>query len=761
MQNGIENSSAPVPAGSGQVTTAFNQAVGTVAGQIPPGYGPAFDYGAEPSLDILHYLRIALKRRWLILGIASSVLVVGLLVTLMMTPYYTATVRLQIERNAAKIVEGASVTPIEVGEDTEFLTTQHKLLQSRSMSERVVSTLKLAGDDTFVEQRQFSPLHSLKSILVPDVEDAAASNRERVATDILARNLTVAPIRGSRLVEVSYADPDPRVAQRVITAYADAFIAANLDKRFEANAYAKTFLEDQLKQLKLRLETSEQTLLDFAQKEQIVSVTEKASIAEINLTTANEALSKLISERIKNEELWKQVASGTATNLPQILSNKPIEELRESRNKLATLYQERLETFKPDYPAMKQLELKIAEIDRQIASETGAIKESLKAAYENSVSQEQEMQKRIETLRAEVLDFQKRSIQYNILKREVDTNRSLYEGLLQRYKEIDVAGGAGANNVFIVDKATLPRSPSSPKIPLNLALALFLGLGAGLGAAFLLEFVDDTFRTAEDLERASGLVTLGIVPKVLKPEDLEAEFADPRSAMSEAYRSLCTAMQFSTARGLPKTIAITSAVPSEGKSLTSVAIGRHFATMGLKVLLVDADMRNPSLHHKLGCDHTVGLSNYLTGACRPPDAFQQTAYPNLAFMSAGPLPPNAADLLAGPRLLSLLSIGSEVFDLIILDGPPVMGLADAMLLSNAVEATVVIVAAGQTRVGLVSEALKRLSHARGKVIGAVLTKYDAKSAGYGYGYGYDYGGANYGAQNNPLPSTDRQRLQMR
>jgi len=279
-------------------------------------------------------------------------------------------------------------------------------------------------------------------------------------------------------------------------------------------------------------------------------------------------------------------------------------------------------------------------------------------------------------------------------------------------------------------------------------------LGLGLGAAYVLEQFDDTIRSAEEIERTTGLATLGIIPKVGDVVAIETELTDPRSPLAESYRSLCTALQFTTESGLPKSLVITSAGPSEGKSITTLAIARHFATMGLKVLAVDADLRNPSLHKKLGCDNAIGVSNYLTGACTPPEAFQVTEIPNLAFMASGPLPPNAADLLGNPRLLSLLSVGLEVFDLIVVDGPPVMGLADAALLSNAAAATVFVVGAGQARMGLVRGALKRLQFGSAALIGTVLTKFDAKAAGYGYGYGYGHGyGYGYGRGGEPGQGT--------
>ena len=357
----------------------------------------------------------------------------------------------------------------------------------------------------------------------------------------------------------------------------------------------------------------------------------------------------MTSERIKNEQLWRQVEHVTAINLPQLLANSVIEVLRGQRKALETEYQEKLENFKPDYPAMVQISNKIKEVDRQLGAEVKTIQNSLKAAYQSSLALENETRKRIEMLRLEVLDLQKKGVQYGILKREVETNRGLYNNLLQRYKEVDIAGGAGANNIFVVDKAAVPGSPSEPQVSRALILSLALGFGAGVGVALLLELLDDRVRAPEEVEQLSGLATLGIIPRVYDEEKFEEAFEDPRSSVAEAYRSLATSLQFSTETGLPRSIVVTSAGPAEGKSTTVLAIGRYFAQTGLRVLLVDADLRNPSLHKKLGLSNAVGLSNYLTGSSLPPEVLQKTDHPNLSFMASGPLPPNAADLLSGVR----------------------------------------------------------------------------------------------------------------
>ena len=658
----------------------------------------------------------------------------------MITPIYTATVRLQVENRPLKVMDG-QIEPMEIGQD--YLRTQVQLLQGMAIAERVASAAKLADDPDFFKPRQFSIVEAVKSFLggaaAQSQQEPDRAALERISAWIVRGNQSVRVVSGSRLVDISYSDPSPARAQMIANAYADAFIASNIDKRFQANIYAKAFLEDQVAQLKLRLEEAEKAVIAFAEKEEFVITGDKASIAESNLAAANTALGALISDRIKAEQLWRQVEKVDAINIPQLLLNPVIQSLRSARSTVETEYREKLETYKPAHPIMLQLTNRMKEIDRQITTEIKTIKDSHKAAHEQAFKQESEMRARIEALRIETLDLQRRSIQYNNLKREANTIRTLYEGLMQRHKEVDVAGGMGANNIFVVDRANYPGAPSFPDMRRALMMALMLGLGGGFGAAFLLERLNDSIRAPEEVERLSGLPTLGVIPDTGRKSKAEVELLNPRSSIAEAYRSLCTTLQFATEEGLPRSLLVTSAVQGEGKSITSLAIARHYARMGMRVLIIDADMRNPSMHHKLGLDNSVGLSSYLSGEMLPPQTFQATDVAELTFMATGPLPANAADLLAGPRLHSLLSVGMETFDLIVIDCPPVMGLADAPLLSNAAAATLFVVGAGRPRAAQVRGALKRLQFTRSPMIGTVLTRFDARNTSYGYEYGYGYG----------------------
>jgi len=711
---------------------------------------PAFDGHAsinnvQPQEDlrrfIVEFLRIVIGRKVLILTVMAACLSIATLRTYLTTPLYSASIRLQIETKAATVVEGGQVEPID-NAGADFLRTQLALLQSRALAERAVSLARLGDDADFFKARESAFAAALKLLLSARSEAASnstASERETAAVPILMENLVVRPIAGSRLVDVLYSDPSPERARKIADAIGEAFIASNFDKRLQASVHAKLFLEDQLGQLRLRLEDAEKSALDFAAKEEFVVTNDKASISEANLGAANAALGGLVAERIKAEQLWRQVENVEAVDLPQFLLNPVIQGLRASRKSLETEYKEKLETFKPSYPAMVQIRQRLQEIDRQVANELKVIKGSYRGAFEQAARQQSEMEARIETLRLETLDLQKRSIRYNNLQRETATTRRLYEGLLQRYKEIDVAGSIGASNIFVIDKAVLPRTPSSPNLGHALLLALGVGVFGGVGAAYLLERLEDTVRTPAQSEQLTGLPTLSIVPLSDRSMPAEHALSEPTTGLSEAYRSLATTLQYATDEGLPKSLVITSACPGEGKSLTSLAIARNLGAIGLRVLLIDADLRNPSLHRKLGADNAFGLSDVLRARTTTPGVFQDCGLENVTFMASGPLPSHAADLLAGPRLRPLLTSAAQSFDITIMDAPPVMGLADVPILAGAASATLFVIGSGQSRPGQIEAALRRLHLARCAVLGTVLTRFDGRDDGYGYEYAYRYG----------------------
>jgi polysaccharide biosynthesis transport protein len=702
----------------------------------------------DGGIDLYRYLRIAAKHKWLVLSILLTAMAIAAVVTYLMTPIFRAVSSIQIDRESVNVVKVDDFQPDERMAGLEFYQTQYELLGSRTMAERVITTLGIAEDRAFLNQEK--GLVGMITSLIPSTGGEQASNVEasqedkvKAAARRLLRSLTVAPVRGSRIVKINIDHPDPAIAQSLANTYAEVFISENLDRRYDATSYAKKFLEERLQQLKQKLEESEKQLVKYAEDQGIIRLDDNKNLSATDLEAINVKLNETRSDRIKKELLWKQAQITEGIGLKEILDNENIQANQKLRAELAAQYQQKLAIYKPAFPEMVQLRNQIKELDRQVQSEVAAIKRSIEAQYLAAKEEEETLESQLENSKADVSDQRNRSIQYNILQREVDTNRTLYDGLLQRYKEIGVAGGVGTNNITVVDKALLPASPRSPSLLLNLAIAALAGLGIGVLMALLLDYIDDTFKAPEDIEREIGLPVIGVIPKPKPGTELVDEMSDARSAMSEAYRSLRTSLQFSTSEGLPRVLLITSSKPSEGKTTTTIALAQSLAQLRLNVLLIDCDLRNASIHRRLHMSNELGLSNYLSGSHMPEDVVQATDMERLLLITSGPLPPNPAELLSGPRLSSLLALAQQSFDVVLLDGPPVMGLADAPLLSAIANATMLVIAANETRKTTVKIALKRLLRPRSNVIGALLNKFNAREAGYGYGYGYGYGDYDY------------------
>ncbi|HEY5071314.1 MAG TPA: polysaccharide biosynthesis tyrosine autokinase [Caulobacteraceae bacterium] len=707
-------------------------------------------------VDLLAYWRTLLKHRWTILACVVVALAAGLGASLLMRPMFTAASTLQIDREGTKVLDKQDGAPIDnMVEGEEFFRTQYGLLRSRSLDIRVAESLGLTRNDDFIRQMAAHP----RAAAQPDPDSARPVRREQVIT-LLRKHLGVQPNRGSRLVAITFSSPDRALSARIANAFAENFIAAALDRRYESSSYARDFLEKRLAEVKARLEDTERQLVAYAASQQIIQLNDagqgaspgvQQSLAAANLQSLSAALSAAKATRVQAEARWREAQRTPGMGLSELLENPTVQQISQDRAKLLAQYQQNLSIFKPDYPDMRQLKAQIAETDRQLALQAADIRKSIEVQYEAAVDNERALTAQVNGLKGDVLDLSKRSIQYTILQREVDTNRTLYDGLLQRYKEVGVAGGVTTNNISIVDRAEPPFLPSSPKLGLNMLLAGGAGILLGVAFAFLREALDQAIRTPADVESKLGLPLLGSIP-ILKAGIQPAEaLADLRSGLSEAYQSLRSALQFSTNDGFPKTLLVTSPRPGDGKSTTALALAQNVARLGFRTLLVDADLRNSSLHKLIGADNRTGLSNVLTGAATLAVAIQSGKAPNLFVITSGPLPPNPAELLAGGRLRKFVGEAAGVFDMVIFDGPPIMGLADSPLVSAVVAGTILVIEAGQTGRSQARAALGRLAMARAHLLGVVLSKFNARQASYGYGYGYQYD-YDYGRGATPAQS---------
>lgn len=711
------------------------------------GTGPTADGEQMPA--IRRYLRIARRWRYVILGTVVTALVLGLIVTLLMTPKYTATATIEISRESNKVTDLQGVEREATVADQEFYQTQYGLLRSRSLAERVAAQLRLVDDPKFFALFSSSSKDPAFQLVNDRYPATGRAVRQRAAGEILLDHVGVEPTRLSRLVDLRFTSPDAALSMRIANAWAENFIQTNLERKIQATSYGRDLLQRQLAQLKDKLDQSQRQLVGYASAERIINLPGQAgpggasserSIVADDLAALNAALSQATADRIQAEARFQQAGRGGAST--EALRNQTINGLRQKRAELAADYQRLLTQFEPRYPQAVAIQSQIDQLDRSIAREEGRVSGSLQADYREAQERERGLQTKVDQLKASYLDLRRRSIQYNIYQQEVDTNRALYDGLLQRFKEIGVAGGVGINNVAVVDPADIPQRPSSPRLLVNLIIALFAGLVVGAGLAFALEQIDEAIADPVEVERRLGLPLLGAVPKVDSGTPKEA-LLDRKSDLVDAYLAVQTNLAFTTEHGVPRSFAVTSTRPAEGKSTTALALATTLARAQRKVILVDGDMRSPSIHHLGGVDHDRGLSNFLSGQ----DNIEGLTFPmsDLGFtaMSAGPIPPNAAELLTGNRLNLLISRLLETYDNIVIDSPPVMGLADAPLIASRVEGVIYAVESHGIRASVVKMALSRLASANARIIGGVLTKFEARKAHYGYGYEYGYG---YGRQ---------------
>lgn len=714
--------------------------------QIPMGYDPYDDTTHETPL-LLQYWQAVLRHKIAIAAILAVCVALGIVMTLLMTPYFTSTSRIEISREQDKVTNVEGVTGSDgAGQNLEFYQTQYSLLASRSLAERVVRARNLASKDSFFETFGVDPNNSGILSEAPKAQSAAQRNKRlKLATNLLQEHVSVSPIRGSSLVDVNFESPSPGLSAEIANAWIEQFIASNLDRRFNSTADARKFLEEQLAELRQRLEDSERNLSSYADNKEIITLSSvqtadgktvsQKTLASANLEAINAELAQATADRILAESEARQ-RSGDRN----ALTNSTLNNLREERAKAQAEYAKLLVQFEPEYPAAKAIESQISALNGSIVAEEGRSRTGTSARFSEAIEREQKLRTRVNRLKRQFSGERRDSIQYGIFQREVDTNRQLYDGLLQRYKEIGVAG-VGTNNISIVDRAQPPERPSSPKLLLNVALAMLAGLGLAAAYVFVMEQIDQTVKDPNDLKVKLGIAPLGLIPN-LEKEDILSSLTDKKSVAWEAYLSIRTSLSFLTNHGVPRSFLLTSTRPNEGKSTSSLALAAVLASTGKRILLIDGDMRNPSLHKMLGIENHAGLSNSLSGSDDLAQLVHQKTTYGFDMMTAGPIPPNAAELLSSSRMRELVTKLNDTYDTVIIDAPPVLGLADIPLLADSVEGVIYTIEAGGVKMRGIQSAIQRVRSSRAHVFGGIITKVQPQHSGYGYGYAYQYSYGN-------------------
>ncbi|MCC2978229.1 polysaccharide biosynthesis tyrosine autokinase [Sphingomonas sp. PL-96] len=710
-------------------------------------------WGSEPAsgglhIDVRATWAALYRNRKLIAAAVAIAVIIGIAIIYLSTPIFRAETKIQVDQQSTKVLQGDDVAPSDASQDTDrFLQTQLDIIQSRSLADRVARDLGLYNSPDFIARMGGTPVEA------PNGPAGQAMRQDQVI-GALQGNLKAALPVDSRVVTLSFTSPDAELAARVANSYADRFIVSNLDRRYNASSYARKFLSEQLDETRRKVEQSERNLIAYARSARLIDtgggsdaggqgLSGTRSLVTSNLVQLNNSYSNAMAARLAAEQSWEQANKAPLMNLPEVQADPSIQGLVQQRARALAQYEQDRKHWQPDHPTMVQASAQIAGLERQINTLATRVKNAIRQRYLVASAQERAVSESLEKFKNQTLSEQDRAVQYNILHREVDTNRALYDALLQRFKEVSAAAGLTSSNVSIVDRAETPHRPVWPRPLLILAGCILAGLAIALGVLFVREHLDDAVRSPEDMTTKLGIPVVGSTPLMPAGMSPAEELEKPRSPLSEAYYAIRTALELSSASGLPKTMVFTSSAASEGKSTSSFAIARDFAKVGRKVLLIDADLRKPTQDKLTGVSNKLGLANLLTQQASRAEVTQPTSFAGLDVIPTGPLPMNPAELLASVGLHRLLNEVSSDYDLVVIDAPPVMGLADAPTLAAFAEATVVVVEANRAHRGQAKTSVRRLRAARANILGGILTKYDVRMMGYGtggnYGYGYGYG----------------------
>jgi len=752
----------------------FGEPVPVPPGSKPPGYGGygggygagyGAGYGSTDEVHLVDYLRVLHKRRWTAVSAFLIVFLTVTVYTFTATPLYVARVQLLIENENPNVVKFEEV--YEQNKQTvDYYTTQYRILQSRLLARNTLDAEKLWDHPLFdgtadAQKIQLNPMalvgktvSFVKGIFVsaeanelPGADESATQSK---IIDTFLRGLTVVPVRGSRLVDVNYRSPDPQISARVSNALAREYIEQSLEFKFLATKDANDFLTARMAEQRKSLEQSEQALQSYREKTGAVAFEDRQNIVVQRLADLNAAVTRARTERIEKESTYNQIRSiqndkAAIDTYPAILNNSFIQQLKSELNQLQRQQGALSEKLGARHPEMMKLQSAIESTESRITAEIGKVVQAVRNDYQASLANERSLQATLDQQRREAQDLNRASIQYGALQRDSDSNKTVFEGLLQRSKETGVSSELKTSNIRVVDAAEVPRRPASPNKLGNTMIGFFGGLLLGVGLAFFFEYFDNRIKLPDEIKTQLGLPYLGMIPAF----NVKSTTGPPLlgngmpSEFSEAFRGIRTNVLFSSADAGPKSLVITSTSPGEGKTVVSANIAMSLAIAGQRVLLIDADMRRPKAHELFGVKMEPGLSNVMVGNAKASDAVTKTLTPNLWVLAAGKHPPNPAELLGSRRFKEFISSLETHFDWVIIDSPPVMAVTDASVLAHIATGVVFVVGAEMTSKGQAKAALEQLDGAQAKYVGGILNRVDVYHSPYYYGRYYRREYSNY------------------
>jgi polysaccharide biosynthesis transport protein len=702
------------------------------------------------------YWRVLRKRKWAVLGTMGVVMVLVTIATFRMTPLYEASARIAITQQNTDNLNVNEQRQQDYAFDYNIeLDTQAKILQSDTLALMVIDQLQLDRNPRFAPGK------------VVNTNGPRDSMREAMLLARWRDGLIVNKIQRTRMVEIRYLSPDPKLAAQIVNTLANVYVENNFKTRYESTVQASEWLERQLNDLQVKVEKSQEALIDFQRKNNIVGLDDKQNVTVAKLGDLNKEVTEAETDRYMKQSAYETTKQGNLDSLPELSNNALVSDFRRQESELRRQLAQAEIQFGPSYPKVQEINSQLAQVQATIKAEVDRIVSRKKADYEAAIARERMLKSSFDSQTQAVTNLNERAIEYNQLKQDADANRALYASLTAKLKEAAVTSGLRSSNIQKIDTARVPLSPSKPDVPRNLGMGLILGFVGGIALAFLLEALDNTVRTPDQVEMISQLPALGIIPvgvNTLPASQSKGKggaivaanaargnevglvsHTRPKSEIAEAYRALRTSILLSSIGQVPKVLLLTSALPQEGKTTTSINTAIVLAQKGGKVLLVDADMRRPSVHQTMKIRNRAGLSTLLTGSSTMEEVVTASpVLPNLFVIPAGPPPPHPAELLGSSVMQEFIDRWRGEYDHIIIDTPPVLSVTDAVLLSVWADAVVLVIRSAKTTKDALRRSSDILAQVNARVMGVVVNAIDLHSPdAYYYYYGASYGGRYY------------------
>ncbi len=712
----------------------------------------------EPHL--LDYVIILRKHQWMILTFFLTVVTIVTIASFKMKPVYVASARVEVDRESQNMMPFPDSNSYDAFADLEnYLETQSKILQSETLALQTIKSLSL----------ERYPEFGGTSNTVAFAHSGAVAKRPPILGAFLGR-LSVKRVPNSRLIEVTFEAEDPQLAAQIVNAHLQNYVEQNFRSKYDATIQASNWLSSELEELRIKVEKSENARLAYERANQIWQIDEKQDISVSKLSDLSKAVTSAQTDVAEKEALYRMALSGNVDALPVAHGSEVITDLRKRKSEVDQQYSEAVNQYGPNFPKVLRIAAQQKEVDADLERARKTLLQSVEQEYNTARNHVQLLQEALDKQKTEANDQAEKLVQYHILQHDAESNKQLYDGLLQKLKEASITAGLRSSNIRVVDPALAPASPSRPQKARNILLAVLMGLVGGVGLALFREYLDNTVKSPDDVEALTGLPSLAVVPSLpglnattgrLSRLAREAgtgtagsrvellSYVQPKSQISEAFRALRTSLLLSQADHPPQVILVTSALPREGKTTAAVNLAVTLAQLGDRTLLVDSDLRKPGIRRALNLTigKDVGLSSYLAGVTSLEEAtLQHPTITNLSALTTGPVPPSPADLLSSHRMREAIAELRRRFKFIVIDSPPVMAATDAVILSALTDGVLLVVRSGETPKEAFTRTRDLLAAVKCRLLGVVLNAVDSNAPDYyysyryyPYAYGYGYG----------------------